>query len=142
MEFLAKSMPYGFQRRGDPGSWTAFRLGTFSGRVDCGGACDPQSLASEIAGCIASKAPGLVLWGAEDKLLPVRCADVWRTEVPGAKVEIIPACGHLLHVEKAEVAANRILAFTDGDGQVGAFTLRLLQKDFRAANNFSNAAVK
>ena len=62
------------------------------------------------------KAPTLVLWGAEDKLLPPRYAEVWRAEVPGAEVEIIPACGHLMHVEKAEVAASRILAFTDDDG--------------------------
>ncbi len=59
------------------------------------------------------KAPALVMWGAEDKLLPVQYAEVWRREVPGAGVEIIPACGHLLHVEQAEFVANRILAFTN-----------------------------
>jgi pimeloyl-ACP methyl ester carboxylesterase len=58
------------------------------------------------------KVPTLVLWGAEDKLFPARYADVWRDEVPGAKVEIIPACGHLMHIEKAELVANKILAFT------------------------------
>jgi pimeloyl-ACP methyl ester carboxylesterase len=58
------------------------------------------------------KAPTLVLWGAEDKLLPVQYAEVWRAEVPGAVVEIIPACGHLMHVEQAEVVASRVLAFT------------------------------
>jgi pimeloyl-ACP methyl ester carboxylesterase len=62
------------------------------------------------------KVPTLVLWGAEDKLLPPRYAEVWRAAVPGAKVETIPACGHLLHVEKAEVVANRVLAFTDSAG--------------------------
>jgi pimeloyl-ACP methyl ester carboxylesterase len=58
------------------------------------------------------KAPTLVLWGAEDKLLPVQYAEVWRREVPDAVVEIIPACGHLMHVEQAELVANRVLAFT------------------------------
>ena len=58
------------------------------------------------------KVPTLVLWGAEDKLLPVQYAEVWRREVPGATVEIIPACGHLLHVEQAERVASRVLAFT------------------------------
>src|SRR5262249_22280967 len=62
------------------------------------------------------KAPTLVLWGAEDKLLPVRYAEVWRAEVPGAKVEIIAACGHLMHVEKAELVANRVLAFLESNG--------------------------
>jgi len=62
------------------------------------------------------KVPALVLWGAEDRLLPARYAEVWRAEVPGATVEIIPACGHLMHVEKPEEVANKILAFTAGDG--------------------------
>jgi pimeloyl-ACP methyl ester carboxylesterase len=56
--------------------------------------------------------PTLVLWGAEDRLLPVQYAEVWRREVPGATVEIIPACGHLPHVEHAELVAKRILEFT------------------------------
>ncbi len=58
------------------------------------------------------KVPTLVLWGAEDRLLPVQYAEVWRREVPGVTVEIIPACGHLLHVEQAEHVADRVLAFT------------------------------
>src|SRR5215470_10580207 len=62
------------------------------------------------------KVPALVLWGAEDKLLPARYAEVWRAEVPCAKVEIILACGHLMHVEKAEVVANKILAFLESNG--------------------------
>jgi pimeloyl-ACP methyl ester carboxylesterase len=57
------------------------------------------------------KVPTLVMWGAEDRLLPVQYAEVWRREVPGVTVEIIPACGHLLHVEQAEQVANRLLAF-------------------------------
>jgi pimeloyl-ACP methyl ester carboxylesterase len=56
--------------------------------------------------------PALVMWGAEDRLLPAPYAEVWRREVPGVTVEIIPACGHLPHVEQAEVVAKRILAFT------------------------------
>jgi pimeloyl-ACP methyl ester carboxylesterase len=58
------------------------------------------------------KVPTLVLWGAEDRLLPVQYAEVWRREVPHAAVEIIPACGHLLHVEQADLVANQVLAFT------------------------------
>ena len=58
--------------------------------------------------------PTLVLWGDDDKLLPARYAEVWRKEVPGAQVEIIPNCGHLLHIEKAELVANKVLAFVNG----------------------------
>ncbi len=56
--------------------------------------------------------PTLVMWGADDKLLPAPYAEVWPREVPGATVEIIPACGHLPHVEHAELVATRILEFT------------------------------
>lgn len=62
------------------------------------------------------KVPTLVLWGAEDKLLPACYSEVWRREVPGAVVEIIPACGHLMHVEKAEVVASKVLAFLRDGG--------------------------
>ncbi len=60
------------------------------------------------------KVPTLVLWGAEDKLFPARYAETWRREVPGATVEVVADCGHLMHIEQAELVANRILAFTDG----------------------------
>jgi pimeloyl-ACP methyl ester carboxylesterase len=34
--------------------------------------------------------------------------------VPGARVEIIPDCGHLAHIEKADVVAEKILGFLKG----------------------------
>src|SRR5262249_26882629 len=46
--------------------------------------------------------PTLILWGAEDKLLPSQYAERWRAYVPDVTVEIFPACGHLPHVEKAD----------------------------------------
>jgi pimeloyl-ACP methyl ester carboxylesterase len=60
------------------------------------------------------KVPTLVLWGAEDKLLPAAYAKVWGERVPDVRVEIIPECGHLPHVEKAAVAAEKILDFLAG----------------------------
>jgi pimeloyl-ACP methyl ester carboxylesterase len=58
--------------------------------------------------------PTLVLWGAEDKFLPSRYAQAWRQRVPGATVDVIPRCGNLPHIEKAEVTATRILRFLEG----------------------------
>jgi pimeloyl-ACP methyl ester carboxylesterase len=60
------------------------------------------------------KVPTLVLWGAEDRLLPAAYAKVWGERVPDVRVEIIPECGHLPHVEKAAVAAEKILDFLAG----------------------------
>jgi pimeloyl-ACP methyl ester carboxylesterase len=60
-----------------------------------------------------------------------------------AKVEIVPACGHLMHVEKVEVVANRILAFADGDGTWGASACcaRSL-KAFARQRTYSGSAIK
>ena len=60
------------------------------------------------------KVPTLVLWGADDKFLPSRYAELWRERVPGAKVELIPRCGHLPHIEKADMTADKILGFLGG----------------------------
>jgi pimeloyl-ACP methyl ester carboxylesterase len=58
--------------------------------------------------------PTLVLWGPDDKFLPSRYAELWRERVPGATVQIIGACGHLPHVEKADATAAAILRFLGG----------------------------
>ncbi len=60
------------------------------------------------------QAPTLILWGKDDKLFPSRYADAWANSLPDATVDIIPQCGHLPLVEKADVAAQKILAFVDG----------------------------
>jgi pimeloyl-ACP methyl ester carboxylesterase len=60
------------------------------------------------------KMPTLVLWGADDKFLPSRYAELWGERVPGAKVELIPQCGHLPHIEKADMTAEKILGFLGG----------------------------
>jgi pimeloyl-ACP methyl ester carboxylesterase len=58
------------------------------------------------------KVPTLVLWGQEDKLLPSAYAEVWRREVPGVQVEIIPSCGHIPQIEKMDVVAKQVTGFT------------------------------
>jgi pimeloyl-ACP methyl ester carboxylesterase len=60
------------------------------------------------------RVPTLVLWGADDRLLPSRYAGLWGERVPDASVEVIPQCGHLPHVEKAELTARKIIDFTAG----------------------------
>jgi pimeloyl-ACP methyl ester carboxylesterase len=43
--------------------------------------------------------PTLVLWGSDDKIIPVQHASVFRDSIPGARMELFPECGHLLHIE-------------------------------------------
>ncbi|MGY8632017.1 alpha/beta fold hydrolase [Bradyrhizobium sp. 14AA] len=53
----------------------------------------------------------LVLWGDDDKLFPSAYASAWTESIPDSRAEIIKACGHLPHVEKAAETASRIVAF-------------------------------
>jgi pimeloyl-ACP methyl ester carboxylesterase len=60
------------------------------------------------------KVPTFVLWGRDDKFLPSNYAKVWSERVPNVRVDIIPECGHLPHVERADVSARKILTFLEG----------------------------
>jgi len=60
------------------------------------------------------KVPTFVLWGEDDKIMPSAYAKVWEKEVPDVRVEIVPQCGHLPLVEKADATAQKILRFVEG----------------------------
>jgi pimeloyl-ACP methyl ester carboxylesterase len=51
--------------------------------------------------------PTLIVWGANDRLYPVKHASAYQRLIPGAQLVVIPECGHLPHVEqpRAFVAA-------------------------------------
>jgi pimeloyl-ACP methyl ester carboxylesterase len=48
------------------------------------------------------KMPALIVWGDEDKLIPVQQAQSWRKLIPGAEVVIVKGAGHLVHLDKPE----------------------------------------
>jgi pimeloyl-ACP methyl ester carboxylesterase len=50
-------------------------------------------------------APTLIVWGDEDKLIPVQHADLWKKAIGGARVQIFKGAGHLVLDEKPEAAA-------------------------------------
>ncbi len=43
----------------------------------------------------ALKPPMLIVWGAEDKLIPVSVAENMHTLVPQSQLDFVPGCGHL-----------------------------------------------
>jgi len=53
-------------------------------------------------------APTLVLWGADDRLRPTAQAHAWTKLLPDARLELVPATGHLLFEEKP--SAGRIVS--------------------------------
>jgi pimeloyl-ACP methyl ester carboxylesterase len=46
--------------------------------------------------------PTMILWGDEDKLVPVQQTEMWRKFVPNAEIKIYKGAGHLVHLDKPE----------------------------------------
>ena len=57
------------------------------------------------------QAPTMVLWGRQDKLVPVRYAEEFGRRIPGSKVEIIDEAGHLFPAEYPERVAAMVEDF-------------------------------
>lgn len=58
--------------------------------------------------------PTLILWGDDDRLMPPAYGPAYQALIPNARLEIIPACGHLPHVEKAAEFTSKTVAFLQG----------------------------
>jgi pimeloyl-ACP methyl ester carboxylesterase len=55
--------------------------------------------------------PTLVVWGAEDRLLPFAPVPGWVSRLPDGELEVIERCGHMAIIEHPELVAERILRF-------------------------------
>jgi pimeloyl-ACP methyl ester carboxylesterase len=57
------------------------------------------------------RAPTLVIWGAQDAWIPVRDADRFVRDIPGARKVVLDHCGHVPQEEKPAEVARLILDF-------------------------------
>lgn len=55
--------------------------------------------------------PTLILWGEEDKLIPVSDAQFFAQGIKDARVKTFPGIGHIPHEEAAEASAAEVRAF-------------------------------
>jgi pimeloyl-ACP methyl ester carboxylesterase len=62
----------------------------------------------------AIKVPTLILWGAEDNLIPVTSAKWFAEALPQAKLVIYPNVGHIPMEEIPEKSANDVKIWLDG----------------------------
>src|SRR6185503_18091095 len=56
------------------------------------------------------KMPTLILWGDEDKIIPVQQTETWRKFLPQADIKVYRGAGHLVHLENPE-AVHAIATF-------------------------------
>ena len=59
----------------------------------------------------ALKMPVLILWGQEDHLIPVETAHTWNAAIPGSKLIVYPATGHIPMEEVADKSAADVRFF-------------------------------
>jgi pimeloyl-ACP methyl ester carboxylesterase len=60
-------------------------------------------------------APTLIVWGENDTFLPLPHGEAYAALIPNARLETIPACGHLVPYEQTELFTQRVTEFlTDG----------------------------
>lgn len=60
------------------------------------------------------KAPTLILWGEQDHLIPVAAAHKFNAAIPGSKLIVYPATGHIPMEEVPDESANAVRAFLNG----------------------------
>jgi len=68
----------------------------------------PASVAASVR---AVRAPVLVVWGEEDRLFPASHARRLATDLPGAKVCLVPRCGHSPAEESPQAMLDAALPF-------------------------------
>ncbi len=56
------------------------------------------------------RAPTTLVWGEEDRVVPVGAAKIWQRAMPRARLVRIPGCGHCVDMEQPEALARLITA--------------------------------
>jgi pimeloyl-ACP methyl ester carboxylesterase len=57
------------------------------------------------------RAPALIVWGDNDKIVPKSAAEVFKDGLPKAKLEIVKNCGHCVDMEKPDELARLVTSF-------------------------------
>ncbi len=78
--------------------------------IDPGG----QSVSAGDRLYLAARLPTLIVWGAQDTIIPVSHAYAAHDAIPGSRLEVIAGAGHFPHVETPERFLEVLLDFLDG----------------------------
>ena len=63
--------------------------------------------------------PTLVLWGRNDRLLPLKIGEYYAEHIPGARLEVLDQCGHMLPFEKTADFVERVVEFVGTRSSIG-----------------------
>ena len=59
----------------------------------------------------AVAAPVLVVWGRQDRIVPLECGERYAKLLPRARLELVDGAGHLVDMEKPDVLASLVTRF-------------------------------
>ena len=57
------------------------------------------------------QAPTLIVWGKEDRIIPLECGERYRQNLGNARLEVVDRCGHYPHLEKPEEVTRLVSGF-------------------------------
>ncbi len=57
------------------------------------------------------KAPTLIIWGKDDRVIPSSYANIFARAIPDARVRILDGAGHLPYIEKTEEFNQIVMDF-------------------------------
>jgi pimeloyl-ACP methyl ester carboxylesterase len=55
--------------------------------------------------------PTRIVWGGNDKLIPLECGQMFKQAIPGSDLVVIDNCGHVPQMEKTEEFVNAAVEF-------------------------------
>jgi pimeloyl-ACP methyl ester carboxylesterase len=58
--------------------------------------------------------PTLIVWGAQDQIVPLECGHRYQQAIPGATLRLLERCGHWAHFERPQALAEIIQEFIGG----------------------------
>ena len=59
--------------------------------------------------------PTLIVWGREDAIVPVECAELYRQAIRNSRVHLIDRCGHSPQMEKPQEFLDAVVPFLRGE---------------------------
>lgn len=98
----------GLQNLGDPDARRAF-VWTVRAVIGATG----QRVSANDRLYLAEHVPTLVVWGADDRIIPLKHGLEAHERIPGARLQVLPDVGHFPHLDDPERVARVIAEFLD-----------------------------
>jgi pimeloyl-ACP methyl ester carboxylesterase len=71
----------------------------------------PEAAAPDFKEYGRLKVPTLLIWGGDDRVIPLRIGEMLRNDIAGSRFAVIDRCGHLPHEERPETVIPMMIDF-------------------------------